>query len=70
MLMTACLAQVATSSKTRSEAPYGALKTGFDGPHTDSNHRLIYTWAWASPQKCRAAGPLAAVKSHLMTASF
>src|SRR5258708_8998532 len=42
----------------------------FGGEQTDSNQRLIYTWAWASPQKCRAVGLVAAVKSHLMTASF
>ena len=52
------------------EAVYEILNAGLRGQHTDSNQRLIYTWAWASPQKCRAAGLVAAVKSHLMTASF
>src|ERR1700739_4864921 len=40
------------------------------GTHTESNHRLMNTWAWASPQKCRAAGPLATSRFHLCTASF
>src|SRR6201999_1948314 len=26
------------------------LKVGFGGEHTDSNQRLMYTWACASPQ--------------------
>jgi len=26
------------------------VKSGFAGVHTESNHRLMYTWAWASPQ--------------------
>src|SRR3981081_1705098 len=52
------------------EAIYEILNAGLRGQHTDSNQRLIYTWAWASPQKCRAVGLPAAVKSHLMTASF
>jgi hypothetical protein len=28
----------------------GYLKVGFGGAHTESNHRLMYTSAWASPQ--------------------
>lgn len=35
------------------------LKSGFGGVHTESNQRLIYTSAWASPQKCRAPDALA-----------
>jgi hypothetical protein len=26
------------------------LKVGFGGTHTESNQRLMYTSAWASPQ--------------------
>jgi hypothetical protein len=33
-----------------------AIKSGLGGEHIDSNHRLIYIWACASPQKWRAAG--------------
>jgi hypothetical protein len=54
---------------SRSKRPRKSWKQGLGGTHMDSNQRLMYTWAWASPQKCRAVGLLAAVKSHLMTAS-
>ena len=49
---------------------YETLKTCLGGEQMDSNHRLMYTCACASPQKCRAAGLLAAVKSHLRTVRF
>jgi len=52
------------------EAAYEALKTTFGGEHMDSNQRLMYTWACASPQKCLAVGLLAAFKSHFTTASL
>ena len=44
-------------------------KSGFDGEHTESNHRLIWTPAWASPQKWRVLGALAAVMFHLSAVS-
>ena len=51
----------ATRPRPRS---YGALvKSGFGGEHTESNHRLMYTWACASPQKWRA--PLQPYAEHL-----
>jgi hypothetical protein len=45
------------------------VKCGFDGEYTESNHRLISTPAWASPQKWRVPGALAAVVIHLRTVS-
>ena len=45
------------------------MKSGFDGEHVESNHRLMYTWAWPSPQKWRAPAALAAAAFHLTTVS-
>ena len=49
---------------------YEIRATDLGGEQIDSNQRLIYTWACASPQKWRAVGLFAAAVSHLMTASF
>jgi hypothetical protein len=38
----------------------GRLKSGLGGEQTESNQRLMYTSAWASPQKCRAPTAFAA----------
>ena len=48
----------------------GLVKSGLGGEHTDSNQRLMYTWAWASPQKWRAPEALAASEFHLRTLSL
>ncbi len=45
------------------------MKSGFEGEHAESNHRLMYTWASPSPQKCRAPAALAASAFHLRTVS-
>jgi hypothetical protein len=45
------------------------MKSGFEGEHVESNHRLMYTWAWPSPQKWRAPVALAASTFHLRTVS-
>lgn len=45
----------------------GSVKSALGGEHTESNHRLIYTPAWASPQQCLAPGAFAASKFHLCT---
>ena len=36
------------AASLRRRSPY--LKFGFGGVHTESNQRLMYTSAWASPQ--------------------
>lgn len=41
----------------------GELKSGLGGEQIESNHRLMYTSEWASPQKCRA--PLVFAASEL-----
>jgi hypothetical protein len=46
-----------------------AIKSGLGGEHIDSNHRLMYTWACASPQKWRAPGAFAPFGFHLSTVS-
>jgi hypothetical protein len=45
------------------------VKSGFGGEHMESNHRLMYTCAWASPQKCHAPAEFALAKLHLRTVS-
>lgn len=45
------------------------MKSGFEGEQAESNHRLMYTWAWPSPQKWRASAALAASTFHLRTVS-
>jgi hypothetical protein len=47
----------------------GRLKSGLGGLHIDSNHRLMYTWEWASPQKCRAPVAFAASEFQRCTVS-
>jgi hypothetical protein len=44
--------RVSIWTKTDSEPGPGTdyLKLGFGGEHTESNQRLMYTSAWASPQ--------------------
>lgn len=55
------------------DPPYFAdadrMKSGLGGEHMDSNHRLIYTWACASPQKWRAPAAVTASGFHLKTVS-
>jgi hypothetical protein len=46
------------------------VKSGLEGEHAESNHRLMYTWAWPSPQKWRAPVASAASAFHLRTVSF
>jgi hypothetical protein len=41
------------------------MKSGFEGEQAESNHRLVYTWAWPSPQKWRASPAIA----HLAAAA-
>ena len=45
------------------------VKSGFAGEHSESNQRLMYTWAWPSPQKCRAPAAFAVSEFHLRTVS-
>jgi hypothetical protein len=40
------------------------MKSGFEGEHAVSNHRMVYTWAWPSPQKWCAPAPFAASAYH------
>jgi hypothetical protein len=44
-----CIGKVRPAQSSR-QLPDGLVKSGFDGEHTSSNQRLMYTWAWASPQ--------------------
>lgn len=43
------------------------MKSGLGGAQMESNHRLMYTSAWASPQKCRAPSALAAAEFQRCT---
>jgi len=45
------------------------VESGLGGEQTESNQRLIYICACASPQKCRASAVLAASWFHLSTVS-
>jgi hypothetical protein len=48
----------------------GRLKSGLGGEHTESNHRLMYTSAWASPQKFLAPPASAASEFQRWTESW
>jgi len=63
------LCRAAEARKASYFADEDLVKSGFGGEHTESNHRLMYTCAWASPQKWRAPGAFAVSEFHLRTVS-
>jgi hypothetical protein len=42
--------EIPAIARTEAQRAKSYLKLGFGGEHTESNQRLMYTSAWASPQ--------------------